>query len=597
MEHALLGLASVFVIGIGAQWLAWRIRIPSILLLLASGFVAGPVTGWLDPDALFGEMMFPAVSLAVAIILFEGGLSLDIRRLGKIGSAVRNLITVGAPVTWLVSTALAYVVLDFALPLAALLGAILVVTGPTVIIPLLRQVRASRRVSDIAKWEGISTDPVGAILAVLVFDFFIAAGIGAGWQTAVTTGLLGVAAATALGLAGAGLIVLMLLRYWVPDYLRSHVTLVVVFLAFTVSNRILPESGLLAVTVMGSALASQKLVQVRRIVQFKENLRVLLISALFVVLAARLPLNDPVWTDPRSLGFLAALILVQRPLAVVMATWGLDLTRQERTLLAFLAPRGIVAAAIGSVFAIELLDTAHAGADRFAPVLFLIIIGTVAFYGLFTGPLARRLGLAVANPQGVLFVGAAGWVRTVAQTLQELGVRVLLVDSNWQNVADARAAGVPAHYGNILDEHVLDDLDLDGIGNCVLATPNGEVNALAADHLRETFDVSHVYQVAPEERAGRGDLSDVPTHLQARLFSAKEVSWSTLATAFSNGYVVKQTNLTEEFTFADFEAFYDGKAIPLFAVTERGGLRVFEAQHKPPRRLDIVISLAPPEEQ
>ncbi|MCH7475818.1 MAG: cation:proton antiporter, partial [Gemmatimonadetes bacterium] len=345
LERALLGIASVFVIGISAQWLAWRLRIPSILLLLLAGFIAGPVTGWLDPDALFGELLFPTVSLAVAIILFEGGLNLDIRRLRAIGPVVRNLLVIGSPITWLVSAALAYILLDFPIPLAALLGAILVVTGPTVVIPLLRQVHASRRMSDIVKWEGIVSDPIGAILAVLVLDFILATGVHegiAGGGSAIAPAVIGVTTAIVLGLAGAGLIVLALHRYWVPDFLRSHVTLVAVLVVFAASNRVLAESGLLAVTVMGSALASQRVVRVRRIVQFKENLRVLLISALFVVVAARLPLHDPVYTDPRSLGFLVALILVQRPLAVAIATWRLDLTVQERVFLAFLAPRGIV---------------------------------------------------------------------------------------------------------------------------------------------------------------------------------------------------------------------------------------------------------------
>ena len=598
MEQTFLGIASVFVIGITAQWLAWRLRMPSILLLLLAGFVAGPVTGWLDPDALFGTTLFPTVSLAVAIILFEGGLSLDVRRLKTIGPAVRNLVTIGPPITWLVSATLAYILLDFPIPLAALLGAILVVTGPTVIIPLLRQVHASRHVSDIARWEGIVSDPIGAILAVLVLDFILATGVGGdfggGSGGAIAAAAAGVTASIALGLAGAGLIVLMLLRYWIPDFLRSHVTLAVVFVVFTASNRVLAESGLLAVTVMGSVLASQKLVRVRRIIQFKENLRVLLISALFVVLAARLPLNDPVYTDLRSLGFLAALVLVQRPLAVWIATWGVDLSSRERVFLAFLAPRGIVAAAIGSVFAIELMDVGYPGADRLAPVVFLIIIGTVTFYGLFAGPLARRLGVAVPDPRGVLFVGAAPWVRAVAIVLQRLEVPLLLVDANWQNVTEARKAGIPSHYGNILDEDVLDQLDLDEIGRCILATPNAKVNALAADHLREAFDLSNIYQVAPDERAERGDLSEVPSHLQVRLLSSADASWSKLAQAFENGYAAKQTNLTDEFTFEHFEEHYEGKAIPLIAITERGGVQILDSTRKRSLRgIDVVISLAP----
>ncbi|MCH7717560.1 MAG: sodium:proton antiporter [Gemmatimonadetes bacterium] len=597
MERALLGIASVFVIGISAQWLAWRLRIPSILLLLLAGFIAGPVTGWLDPDALFGELLFPTVSLAVAIILFEGGLNLDIRRLRAIGPVVRNLLVIGSPITWLVSAALAYILLDFPIPLAALLGAILVVTGPTVVIPLLRQVHASRRMSDIVKWEGIVSDPIGAILAVLVLDFILATGVHegiAGGGSAIALAVIGVTTAIVLGLAGAGLIVLALRRYWVPDFLRSHVTLVAVLVVFAASNRVLAESGLLAVTVMGSALASQRVVRVRRIVQFKENLRVLLISALFVVVAARLPLHDPVYTDPRSLGFLVALILVQRPLAVAIATWRLDLTVQERVFLAFLAPRGIVAAAIGSVFAIELADVGYPGAERLAPIVFLIIIGTVTVYGLVASPLARKLGVAVANPQGVLFVGAAPWVRHVAATLQGLGIPVLLADANWQNVTAARKAGLPAHYGNILDEDAIDELDLDEIGRCILATPNAEVNALAADHLRKVFDLSDIYQVVPDERPTRGDLSNVPSHLQARLLSSKDASWSTLAAAFESGYVVKQTNITDEFTFESFERHYEGKAIPLIAITERGVVRILDAERKWPRRgVNTLISLAP----
>lgn len=577
--------------------MAWRLRIPSILLLLVAGYVAGPVTGWLNPDVLFGDTMFAAVSLAVAIILFEGGLSLDIAELKKIGGGLPRLVIIGSPITWAVASLLAYWLLGFEPAVAALLGAILVVTGPTVIIPLLRQVRPSRRVSSIARWEGIVSDPVGAILAVLVFDFIIVSGLDAGWQPAMRGAATAVLAGGGLGLLGAGVVVLMLKRYWVPDYLRSHVTLAVVLTVFVASNHVLAESGLLAVTVMGSAIASQKIVSITRIVHFKENLRVLLISALFVVLAARLPLSDPAYADAGVLIFVAAVILVQRPLAVMIATIGSDLDMRERIFLSALAPRGIVAAAVGSVFSIELMHANIAGGERLAAVIFLVIIVTVTFYGLIAGPLARRLGLAVKNPQGVLFIGASAWVRDIAGALFKRGIRVLVVDANWHNVAQSRSAGIPAVHANILAEDILDELELDGIGQCVLATPNDEVNALAADHLREVFDIATIHQVAPTVRESKRDLSLVPSHLQARLLSAADMTWKAFDSAHRSGYTVRQTNLTGEFGFSQFVDHYDGQAIPLFATREDGMVEVMVAgRKKAPRAGSVIVSLAPPDE-
>lgn len=577
--------------------MAWRLRIPSILLLLVAGYVAGPVTGWLNPDVLFGDTMFAAVSLAVAIILFEGGLSLDVAELKKIGGGLPRLVLIGSPVTWAVASLLAYWLLDFEPAVAALLGAILVVTGPTVIIPLLRQIRPNRRVSSIARWEGIVSDPVGAILAVLVFDFIIVSGLDAGFGPALLGAGTAILAGGGLGLLGAGLVVIMLKRYWVPDYLRSHVTLAVVLSVFVASNHILSESGLLAVTVMGSAIASQKIVSITRIVHFKENLRVLLISALFIVLAARLPLSDPAYANAGVLIFVAAIIFVQRPLAVMIAMIGSDLNMRERIFLSALAPRGIVAAAVGSVFSIELMHANIPGGERLAAVIFLVIIATVTFYGLLAGPLARRLGLAVKNPQGVLFVGASAWVRDVADTLSKRGVQVLLVDANWHSIAQARSAGIPAVHANILDEDILDELELDGIGQCVLATPNDEVNALAADHLREVFDIATIYQVAPAARESVRDLSLVPTHLQARLLSGVDKTWKVLDAAHRSGYKVRQTNLTDEFGFAQFVDHYAGSAIPLFASRQDGTVEVMVAGRKKPPGADaVIVSLAPADE-
>jgi len=592
VEHPLIGLAGIVVIGIAAQWLSWRLRLPAIFLLLLAGFVAGGVTGWIDPDELLGAALFPIVSLSVAIILFEGGLSLDIAELAKIGRVVRNLASIGVVATWVLSAVAARFLLGFDWPLSALLGAILVVTGPTVIIPLLRHIRPTAKLGSAIRWEAIVNDPTGAILAVLVFNAIV---VGEG-QEGITAAVLGVVKALgaggALGLAGAALIVLLLKRYWVPDFLQSPVTLAVVMVVFSLADLVLSESGLLAVTVMGSALASQNVVTVRHIVEFKENLRVLLISALFVILAARLPISDPAYSDPGSLLFLAVLILVVRPASVALSTIGTFLTWRERIFLGFMAPRGIVAAAIASIFSLELMELGYPGAEKLAPVMFLVIVGTVALYGLGAGRVARWLGVATPNPQGMLLLGASGWVRAVAQALKAEGVEVTLVDANRKNVAQARQDGLEAKCDNILAEYAFEDLELDGIGRFLALTPNDEVNSLATVHASDVFERSNVYQLAPEGADEGGRLTEMPAHLQGRILFDAVATYAEITKRFAQGATIKRTGLTDEFGFDEFVEHYRGAALPLFVVTEAGKLRVLEAQRKVPVKAgQTIISL------
>lgn len=592
MDDLLIGLASIIVLGIGAQWLAWRLRLPAILLLLVVGFMAGPVFGFLNPEALFGNMLFPIVSLSVAVILFEGGLSLDISELSNIGRVFRNLMLIGVPVTWVLATAFAYLLPGLELEIAILFGAILVVTGPTVIIPLLRHIRPNARVGSAVKWEGIVNDPIGAILGVLVFEAIIvvggleqgaaAAGLGI-LEAAVTGGLL--------GLAGAGVVVLLLKRYWIPDYLQSPVALALVMVVFTASNWVRPESGLLAVTVMGAALASQNYVPVRHIVEFKENLRVLLISALFIILSASLPLHHPDYTNPASIAFLAALILVVRPAAVALSTWGSEFDWRERVFLGFIAPRGIVAAAVISIFAIKLTELGNTGAARLVPLMFMVIVGTVAVYGILTPLLARWLGVATPNPQGMLLIGAAPWARELAKTLDQQGVQVLLADSNWGNVAAARRAGLKAHYANVLTDRALEqlELELDGIGRLLALTPNDEVNSLSTLHFADIFDRSHLYQLPPRGADPEQKQSEIPKHLRGRFLFRSDATHDYLSQRFASGAVIKANKLTAEFDFDAFVALYGETAIPLFVIRDSGDVLVYTVVSPPTAKAGMTL--------
>ena len=585
-----MGLASILVLGIGVRWLAWWLHVPAILLLLVSGLVAGPVSGFIAPDELLGNLLLPVVSLSVALILFEGGLSLNLRELPQIGRVLRNLVSMGVVVTWVISTAAAVLLLQVEVHLAVLLGAILVVTGPTVIGPLLRDIRPSGQVGPILKWEGIVIDPIGALLAVLVFEVIFADEL----QHATMLVALGVTKTivigSGLGLLGAVILICVLERYWVPDSLQSPVALMMVVSIFTVANTLQAESGLFAVTVMGITLANQKSVSVKHIIEFKENLRVLLISSLFILLAARLQVGDLTQLGLNSLAFLGVLMLIARPAAVALSTWGSGLRWQERLFLAWMAPRGIVAAAVSSVFALRLVEAGNEQAERLVPLTFLVIIGTVTVYGLTAGPVARWLQITKPRPQGVLFVGAHDWARAIASVLQEAGCQVLLVDTNRANIATARLAGLPTYYGTILSEDALIELRLDGIGRLVAWTSNEEVNALAALHCADLFGRAEVYQLCP---AGVGDQAKiVPQHLRGRFLFSEGMTFTVLTDRFAAGAAIKKTSLTKEFDYPTFQARYGKAATPLFVIDSNGDLTVCTA-NKPPalRPGQTVVSL------
>lgn len=451
MSHAVLfQLSGIFVLGIVAQWTAWWVRLPSILLLLTAGILAGPVTGWLHPDELFGELMLPLVSLSVAVILYEGGLNLRTRELKSVGGVFFLLTTIGAGISWAVGTFSARWLLGLPWPVATLLGAILVVTGPTVIGPILRHLRLRGKVGALLKWEGIIIDPLGATLAVLVFTV-IQAGVGhEGLSRAAAVLGMTLGIGVVAGSLAAGVLILVLSRFWVPDTLHNPVSLMLMFLAFTAANALQEESGLLAVTVMGIVVANQKWVSIKHVVEFKETLTVLLISSLFIILSARLHVEDLLGLGWESFAFVAILMFVARPVGVLAATFRSALTWQERAFLCCMAPRGIVAAAISSVFALSLAEAGYPEAIAIVPVTFLVVFVTVLLYGLGASPLARRLKLTQSNPQGILFVGAYPWVRALAKLLKEEGCPVFLIDTDWYKVSRCRMAGLPCFYGSVL---------------------------------------------------------------------------------------------------------------------------------------------------
>ena len=579
----LLYLAIIPAMGVAAQWIAWRTKLPGILLLLLFGVVLGQfvkpdtylanLTGG-DEDAGPG-MLFPLVSLAVAVIMFEGGLSLKIDELKEAGGAALRLCTIGAVVTWLGCTLAAHWCLGYSWQVCFLLGAILTVTGPTVIGPLLRQVRPTRRVAATLKWEGIVIDPIGAVLAVLVFEqAFSHAGHGtiggAAWMLIQTT-LIG----TVLGAAGGILLTFAMKKFWLPDNLHGVAALSIALLLFAISNHFAHESGLITVTVMGMWLTNQHGFEIEHVIEFKENLRTLLIGCLFVVLGSRVELSDVYDVGIPGIVFLCVLILLIRPLAVFVSLLGSKLDYRERIFVAGLAPRGIVAAAVSSVFALELERTARVdlvGADQLATVTFLVIVGTVTVYGLAASPIAKWLKLADEKTNGLLIAGADRWVRDFALLFKKAGIPVVLVDTNYNKISQAKVDGLDAICANILNEAVRKEMSLAGIGNFLAMTPNDEVNSLAVKECQETFGRAGVYQLTfnvANAHVRRG----MTKNLMGRELFGEGLTFSKIREQHEMGATFKLTALSDEYSYEDFRSRYQDSADVLCVISPEGAVK------------------------
>lgn len=583
-------LAFLLLIGFGAQWLAWRLRLPSILLLLVMGFGLSHFTGMRIDQYLASEAaLLSLVGYLVAIILFEGGLTLKFSELKEAGTPVVRLCTWAVVVAFGLGTVAARLTLGYHWEICALLGAILVVTGPTVVSPILRMIQPRRKVASMVKWEGIVVDPIGAILAVLVFITIQEGGVEEGWGLIAWALLKTAVVGLGVGLLLAKVVAFLMAEHWIPDFLESLFFLALVAVAFAGSNALQHEAGLLTVTVMGIALANQKRVSVRHVLEFKENLRVLIISLLFLMLSGRIGWEELVAVWEKVAVFLLALILVVRPASVFLANLGSKQTTfREQLFLALLAPRGIVAAAVTSVFALEIIKAGQerggegfygelaAQAGEIVPVMFLVIFGTVTFYGLLATPLARALGLSDSNPSGILFAGADPWVRVVAKGLVDAGHQCLLLDTRYEKVSAARMNGLRAIRANILSEYAEEEIELAGLGNLVAATPNNEVNSLATREFQHHFGKTNVWQLTPPD-AREHHSKSVASHMRGRYCFLGGPTVAEMASLVERGAVFKATQLTEVFTIEDFQSMHGEDAVILFREDREGKLRPVEA--------------------
>ncbi|RXZ64804.1 cation:proton antiporter [Pelagerythrobacter rhizovicinus] len=595
MEEQAFVIALVGVLGIGAQWLAWRTGWPAIVLMLAAGFLAGPVFGLFDPETAFGELLEPMVAIGVALILFEGGLNLDLRELRHAGDGVWRLVLFGVPIGWLLGSLAGYYVAGLVWPVAILFGGILVVTGPTVVLPLLRQATIQPRPAATLKWEAIVNDPIGALCAVIAYEYFrlTAETPDATVIEIVPPMIIAVLLAGGIGYAAARLVAWSFPRGVIPEYLKAPVLLTLVVGVFVLSNAIEHEAGLMAVTVMGVALANMNVTSLRSIHHFKENIALILVSGIFIVLSASLDFEELSYFNWRFGLFLLALLFLVRPLTILTSLLFSSVPWNERLFLAWIAPRGIVMVAVSGLFALRLSELGYADGEVLIGLSFAVVVATIVAHGFTVDLVARWLGVKGTSRPGLLIVGSTPWTIALAQEMHSLKTPVMIVDSSWQRLAPARRAGLPYYHGEILNEATEHNLDLTPFQVLVAATENEAYNTLVCNEFAYEIGRDTVYQLG--EAASDDDRHAIPPSLRGRALFESGFGVADVNERQAQGWIFRKTRLSDEFKFEDARELLPESGHLLLLLRKDGTLRFFTHASRPePRPGDTVVSFTPP---
>ena len=587
-SEAAIALAAIPVLGIGCLWVAARLKIPAILLLLPAGVLIGPVSGVLEPEELFGDALFPAVTLGVAILLFEGGLGLRLDKVGGKRNVVVRLVSVGVGVTFAVGLAAAYALFDAPTGELAVLAAVLTVSGPTVVGPILNQVRPREPTRTILQWEGITIDPVGATLALVVLEVVISQNEGP--LGGAVDALLTAGAGTIVGLLGAQLLALAIRRQQVPDHLQAAVSFGMLILCYGVAEALQNEGGLFAATVLGVALANQRRVTVAHIAAFNEVLGQLLLAALFIVLGAEVDLGALEHVLLPTLGLTAVLVVVARPLAVWLSTAGSDLATRDRAFMAWMAPRGIVAAATSALFTSQLTD-AGVGGEVLAPAAFLVIVATVVLYGLTARPVARWLRIAKAQPTGLALIGAPRWSLGFANELYRNDVPVLVVTTDEVEADQATLEGLLVFTGRLDGEDLAEAVDAVGVHQVVAVADSEELNELGVERLAEVVGRANLFLV--QDRAGIGrTLPGGVRSVMARHPFSDDLLREDLAALLDGGW--RFTTVESADVAGEGRTIDDTQLVPLVHLPEEGPPEVLTQRTRNQKRTGRLLVLAAP---
>ncbi|WP_299681514.1 sodium:proton antiporter [uncultured Tenacibaculum sp.] len=596
----MLELAGIIILGILAQWVAWKLKIPAILPLILIGLLVGPFAAeffndgskWIEPiwngeKGLFpGEGLFYFVSLAISIILFEGGLTLKKSEIRNVGPVITKLITLGSVVTFFGAGIFARYIFDLSWEMSLLFSSLIIVTGPTVISPILRNIPLKKDVAAVLKWEGILIDPIGALVAVLVFEFISVGGDSGFTQTALIEFFKIVLFGSTLGFVFAKGLIFIVNRKFVPHYLLNVVSLSMVLLVFVLSDLLAHESGLLAVVVMGMVIANSKLKSFDELLYFKESLTVLLISILFILLAANMKMSElQLILNWKTVLLFALVVFIVRPLGVFISTHKSTLQLNEKIFISWVGPRGIVAAGIASLFGTKLMKQGVAGAEYITPLVFMIVLGTVLLNATTARMLAKMIGVFLKKSEAIVFVGASRSARLIASYLKQNNRRVILLDSNKDYVNDAKEMGMEAFNIDIYNDSLDSNVELNDVGYLIAMTGSDVINKYALERFSDIYGEMGAYRLATSREIASKQLenSDV-------LFTANDDFINVTETVRD---FPKMNELTvassEDFTEKIEAILQKDKAIPLFLKSDKTIKILAEVTPQDIKENDVIV--------
>lgn len=585
-------LAGIIILGILAQWVAWRLKIPAILPLILIGLLVGPFaaeylsgdgTKWIEPmwdgsKGLFaGESLFYFVSLAISIILFEGGLTLKLSEIKNVGPVITKLITLGSLVTFIGAAVAAHFVFNLSWEISFLFSALIIVTGPTVITPILRNIPLKKDVSAVLKWEGILIDPIGALVAVLVFEFISVDAGGEFTKTAFIEFGKIVLFGTTFGFTFAHAMNFIIVRKWIPHYLLNVFALAAVLGVFVLSDAFAHESGLLAVVVMGMVLGNTNSGYLKELLYFKESLSVLLISILFIVLAANINFEELLLIKSWKTAILFAIVIfLIRPIGVFLSTSRSPLKLNEKLFISWVGPRGIVAAGIASLFGTKLAIKGVPGAEYITPLVFAVVLITVLLNATTARYFAKIVGVFLKESEGVLIIGASKFPRIVANYLNNNNRRVVLIDSNENNIQKATEMGLEAFSANIYSDTLVDNVELSDIGYLMSLTANSEINKYALNKFKKQFGENGAFRLITSE-----EMKNPNNNPQQGLFSHIDDFASIDKVANQNPSIQEiELNGKEHYDKLIDTSNQKKESVPLFIKDAEGGLQIISSYNK-----------------
>jgi len=597
----MLELAGIVILGIVAQWVAWKFKIPAILPLLLIGLLVGPIAAeflsedggkWIEPiwngeKGLFpGDGLYYFVSLAISIILFEGGLTLKRSEIKNVGPVITKLITLGAAITFFGAGVVAHYVFDLGWELSFLFSGLIIVTGPTVITPILRNIPLKKDISTVLKWEGILIDPIGALVAVLVFEFISVGGGGAFTKTALIEFGKILLFGTTFGFTFAHALAFSINKKLIPHYLLNVVALSAVLLVFLLSEIFAHESGLLAVVVMGMVLGNGNLANLKELLYFKESLSVLLISILFILLSANINIEDLflLYTWKTGVLFIAVVFII-RPIAVFASTRNSNLKLNEKLFISWVGPRGIVAAGIASLFGSKLIKQGVDGAEYITPLVFMIVLGTVLLNATTARFFAKMVGVFLKKSDAVLFVGASKPVRLIANFLKDKGKRVILIDSNKSFIQEALDSDIEAFKVDVYDDELANNIELNDVGYLIALTGSDQVNMHALNKFSENFGEQGAYKLASSKEITEASDSDRES------FFTPHDDYINLSEAYRENPIINKVNISNQKEYNSLLEVLskEEKSIPLFVENKQGIYLLSEFEKNKFAKEDITL--------